>query len=137
MMNAEPKARWALRRLLQIGGGVSLLATLAIVMPRSWMAVTHRWLGLGEFPQGMILDYLTRSASALYAMFGGMLLILARDVVRYAGIIRYWGAAMMLFGVVLIGIDVAAGMPAFWTWMEGPWLIVFGGLILALQRVGN
>ena len=54
-----------------------LLAFFAIFLPVRWMAVTHEWLGLGEFPASPLVDYLTRSASLLYAWHGGLLLVLS------------------------------------------------------------
>ena len=38
------------RYLLGIG---SLFALVPVLMPWSWMAATHRWLGLGEMPTGL------------------------------------------------------------------------------------
>jgi len=40
------------RYLLGIG---SLFALVPVCMPWSWIAVTHRWLGLGEMPTGPIV----------------------------------------------------------------------------------
>jgi hypothetical protein len=119
--------------VLQITGAVSLLALVAVVMPRSWMAATHRWLGLGELPQGAVVDYLSRSTSALYAMFGGMLIVLASDVERHARVVRYWALALIPLGVVMLAVDMAAGMPPYWTAMEGPWMVVFGAILLVLS----
>jgi hypothetical protein len=31
--------------------------------PVSWMAATHRWLGLDEMSTGSVVDYLARSGS--------------------------------------------------------------------------
>ena len=53
-----------LRYFLGIPG---LFALVAVVMPLSWMAATHRWLGLGEMPTGPVVEYLARSVSAFYA----------------------------------------------------------------------
>ncbi len=128
-------AQRALKLVLRAIGAVSLLATLAVFMPRSWMAITHRWLGLGEFPRGAIVDYLARSLSALYAMTGGMLWIMGGDVRRYAGMIRYWGWGMIVFGVVLAGVDAAAGLPLYWTAGEGVSVVVFGGILLVLEKM--
>ena len=44
-----------------------LTALFAVFLPVRWMAETHEWLGLGEFPESPLVDYLTRSASLLYA----------------------------------------------------------------------
>ncbi len=80
-MNARERT---LVLLLYVSGGVMLLAVFAIFLPTEWMATTHRWLGLGEFPASPLVDYLTRSISALYAIYGGLLVLLARDVRRFA-----------------------------------------------------
>ena len=47
--------------LLRFGGVIALFAVVAVVMPTSWMAATHRWLGLGEMPTGPVVEYLARS----------------------------------------------------------------------------
>ena len=36
----------------------TLGGSLPVFMPVSWMAATHRWLGLGEMPTGPIVEYL-------------------------------------------------------------------------------
>jgi hypothetical protein len=60
------------RYLLVIG---SLFALVPVVMPWSWMAATHRWLGLGETPSGRMVEYLARSLSAFYALVGALCLV--------------------------------------------------------------
>ena len=40
----------------------------------------------------------------------------------------------MAFGAAMIGIDQGVGMPAFWTWGEGPLTIVLGAVTLAIAR---
>jgi hypothetical protein len=130
-MNARERA---LVVLLRVSGGVMLLALFAIVLPTEWMAATHRWLGLGEFPASPLVDYLTRSASALYAMYGGLLLVLARDVRRFASVIVYLAVTGLAFGVVMIGVDFAAGMPRYWSVGEGPLVLVLSAVILWLAR---
>src|SRR5260370_29533176 len=67
------------RYLLGIG---SLFALVPVVMPWSWMAATHRWLGLGEMPTGPIVEYLARSLSAFYALVGALCLVMASDLDR-------------------------------------------------------
>ncbi len=46
--------------LLRIVGVGSLFALVAVFMPSSWMAATHRWLGLGEMPTGPVVEYLAK-----------------------------------------------------------------------------
>jgi hypothetical protein len=130
-MNARERA---LVVLLRVSGGVMLLALFAIVLPTEWMAATHRWLGLGEFPASPLVDYLTRSASALYAIQGGLVLVLARDVRRFAPVIVYVAWAGVVFGVIMIGVDAAAGMPLYWKVGEGPLVLVLGLITLWLAR---
>ncbi|MCG6924148.1 MAG: hypothetical protein LJF30_02330 [Acidobacteria bacterium] len=130
-MNAKERA---LVVLLRVSGAVMLLALLAIVLPTDWMAATHRWLGLGEFPASPLVDYLTRSASALYAVYGGLLVLLARDVRRFAPVIVYLAVTGLVFGVVMIGVDVTAGMPRYWRLGEGPMVLVLSAVMLWLAR---
>src|SRR5215831_7751773 len=96
--------------LLRLVGGGSLFALVAVVMPSTWMAATHRWLGLGEMPTGPVVEYLARSLSAFYAVMGALCLVLATDLERYRPLVRFLGAAFALMRVVLLGVDVAAGM---------------------------
>jgi glucose-6-phosphate-specific signal transduction histidine kinase len=130
-MNARERT---LVLLLYVSGGVMLLAVFAIFLPTEWMAATHRWLGLGEFPASPLVDYLTRSASALYAIYGGLLVLLARDLRRFAPVIVYLAVTGLAFGVVMIGVDFAAGMPRYWSVGEGPLVLVLSSVILWLAR---
>lgn len=59
--------------LLRLAGGITTIAFLAMLLPADWMAATHRWLGLGEFPRTAVVDYLTRSVAALYGLVIGLL----------------------------------------------------------------
>jgi hypothetical protein len=120
--------------LLRIGGAVMLCAALAIVLPTRWMVQIHAWLGMGQLPSAGILEYLTRSASALYALHGGLLLVLAQDVRRYARVISFLGVANIALGGVLLAVDLYAGMPWYWTAGEGPCVAAIGILLLVLVR---
>jgi hypothetical protein len=124
----------ALILLLRGTGAVLLLAFFAIFLPTEWMAATHRWLGLGEFPASPLVDYLTRSASALYAMHGGLLVLASFDVRRFAPVIVYSAATGIAFGVAMIAIDLEAGMPLYWTVAEGPSIVLVGLATLWLAR---
>ena len=126
--------RWLLRLLLRFAGIVTVTAFGAIFLPVEWMAATHRWLGLGEFPRAPVVDYLARSIAGLYGFHGVLLLIVAGDPVRYRTIISYVAWLNMLFGLSLVAIDIHAGMPAWWTLGEGPPIIAFGVVIAFLNR---
>ena len=103
-------------------------------MPWSWMAATHRWLGLGELPSAPVVEYLARSISAFYAMFGALCLVVAADVERYRPVAWFLGAAQVAMGIAFVGIDLAAGMPSWWTAWEGPSEIGIGALFMFLAR---
>ena len=120
--------------LLRVAGGITATAFLAIFLPGDWMAATHRWLGLGEFPRVAVVDYLTRSIAAFYGFHGVLLLLVSRNPAQHRSIVRYLGLMNVLFGLLLIPIDVHAGMPAFWTLAEGPPVVAFGLLVLYLSR---
>ncbi|MEM7357251.1 MAG: hypothetical protein AAF657_40930 [Acidobacteriota bacterium] len=120
--------------LLRFAGGFMLLAFGAIFLPTDWMAASHQRLGLGEFPASTLVDYLTRSVSALYGIHGGLYLVIARDVRRYAGVLRYIAAMNIVFGILMVGIGMHAGLPWLWTLVEGPPVAVFGALQLFMLR---
>ncbi len=126
------------RRLLVIVlralGLLDLLALVAVAMPHAWMSAAHGWVGLGPLPQQPIIAYLTRSASALYALHGAMVLFVSFDVGRYLPLIRFLAIAALVHGAVMLGIDVAAGMPALWTLIEPPCFAASGAIVLLVMR---
>jgi hypothetical protein len=124
----------ALTLMLRAGGLLLCSAAFAVVMPREAMVATNAWLGLAPLPEVPLTFYLARSTSALYALHGAVLLLASRDPVHYRALIRLLGATTMVFGVVLFGIDWTAGLPAWWTWAEGPGVLAIGGVLLALER---
>ena len=130
MNNAER----GLAFLLRIVGAIDLCALGAVLMSDDAMAQVHIRLGLGELPDAPIVSYLTRSASALYALYGALFLLVAADVRRYAPLISLMAYAALILGAMLAGIDLAAGMPPYWTAIEGPSYLLIGLAMLALQR---
>ena len=124
----------ALIILLRVVGVLSCTAIFACVMPTTWIAATHRWLGLGDFPNAPIAQYLARSLSAFYAIFGGLAIVVSTDVQRYAPIIRFLAYVTLAFGVLITGIDLVVGMPTSWTLFEGPMTFILGVIILLLAR---
>ncbi len=123
----------ALTLLLRFSGAVLVLAFAATLLPGNWMAATHQWLGMGEFPRSPVVDYLARSVAALYGFHGVLILLVAGDPARYQRIIRYLGVMDIVFGLQMLAIDVHAGMPLIWTLVEGPSLVAMGAVVLLLQ----
>jgi len=123
--------------VLRLAGVMSGLAIVAVVMPRAWMAACHDWLGLGALPDGAIVEYLARSLSAFYAMFGGLCILVSFDIRRHAGVVTYLGVTHVAFAAVVLAVDLSAGLPWYWTAAEVPPAMLFGVAILALQAGGR
>jgi hypothetical protein len=112
--------------LLRLGAAITGSAFLAVFLPTEWMARIHEWLGLGDFPRVPIVDYLARSLAAFYGFHGVLLLIVSFDLDRYRAIIWFLAFMNVTFGLMLTGVDSHAGMPAYWTFSEGPPLVLIG-----------
>ena len=121
-----------LRILLRIIAVVEMTAIGAVVMPHEWMSVIHKALGMGDLPEMPIMGYLTRSLSAFYAMQGALLFYLTFDLRRSLHVVAFISKIGMVFGVAMMGIDFAVGMPWYWKWGEGPFIIVMFSVILWL-----
>ncbi len=122
----------ALVWLLRASAVLLLTALVPAVMPFGWMVATHRWLGLGELPQGPIIGYLTRSLSMLYAVHGVLVFYLSLDVQRFLPVIRCLAALNIAFGIGMIVLDCQVGLPLWWILAEGPFLIALGAVLLWL-----
>lgn len=109
--------------ILRLDGAVLALAVFAVFLPTEWMDHAHRRLGLGSLPRAPVVEYLTRSLSALYAGLAPVFFYIANDVRKYMDLVVLTALLRGLLGVFLIGIDLDAGMPWFWTLAEGPSII--------------
>lgn len=123
--------------LLRLSGSGLLLAFLAVLLPTDWMVETHARLGLGAFPRSPITDYLTRSIAALYGFHGLMVWIVSFDPVRYRAFVWFVALMNIAFGAMLLAIDLHAGMPAIWTALEGPAIMVMGAAIAVAAGSAN
>jgi len=85
-----------------------------------------------------VVEYLARTTSALYGFLGGLYLVLATDVRRYARVITYSAVATLLLSAVDTALSLRAGMPAWWMWSDVVACWLFGCGILILQgRTGS
>ena len=105
-----------------------------MLLPVAWMDSIHRSMGLGELPRAPVVDYLARSVAALYGFHGALLLLISTDPVKYRTIVWFVSILNIVFGMMLVVIDLHAGMPKSWTLFEGPPLVVFGIVIAWLNR---
>jgi hypothetical protein len=127
-------ARHFLSWLLYVVGGMMSVAFLAVVMPTSAMAAIADWLGVGPLPRSPLTEYLTRSLSAMYGVFGILHLYLARDVVRQLDLIVVIGWLTVVAGAIVTAVDFTAGMPPLWSWSEGPPTVLVGLAYIWLAR---
>ena len=116
--------------LLRFSGAIEILAFIAVIMPRSWMEISHLWLGLGVMPHGPVLMFLIRQASYTYGMHGISLWVLALDVRRFRPLIILNGVAYLLAAPIFIAIDHHSGMPLWWTVGDGVGCGVLGAALL-------
>jgi hypothetical protein len=133
---ATASSKWAevaLRFYLRWVGTVALLAVVAVVMPYAWMDAIHQALGMGKLPSEPVVGYLARSASAFYAMFGGLFWALSFRMHQKLEVLGFVGKAMLIFGVTLLVIDWQEGMPWFWIAIEGPMTVVLSVVLLVLR----
>lgn len=130
----EVKAPAVLAVVLRICGIFMVLAFLAVFLPYDWMNQINGWLGLGTLPDLPIVDYLTRSLSAFYGMYGVLIVYLSRDVRRYLGVIGLLAWLGMVFACLVFGIDLLGGMPRYWAWSEGPFVFLVSAWTLWLVR---
>jgi hypothetical protein len=120
--------------MLRAIGSMDLMAIIAVLAPRDWIAATHRWLGLGEFPHEPVAGYLARSTSIWFAIYGLLLWFVSFDIQKYSNLIRFLAWILVFHGFAIAGVDLAEGMPTWWIPTEGLFCSGMGCCLLWLQR---
>ena len=127
-----------LLRLLLIGFGICCsIAVVPFLMPTSWMAACHQWLGLGDFPEAPIVEYLARLTSGLCAFLGLLALVLATNVRHYAAVIRLLAVSLATLEIINLLYGFSSGLPAWWIWSDAIGAGVFAIAVLYLQQKIN
>ena len=132
-MNSRILTAWILR----LSGAVEIVAFIAVIMPRSWMEISHAWLGMGAISSGPVLMFMIRQASYTYGMHGVSLWVLASDVSRFRKLVILNGIAYLLAGPIFFWIDYTTGMPWYWTAIDSLGCLSFGAAILALNSIAR
>jgi hypothetical protein len=121
--------------LVRVNAGILLLAAPCALLPFAWMDNIHREIvGHGSLPDIPIAKYMARSLSLAYALHGTIVLRVTLNWARYRPMVPLLAWLHIGFGCAMLGIDWESGMPWWWTGCEGPFIIVFGLLILAVYR---
>lgn len=128
MTNRQQQLVWFLRIL----GALDMLAVGAVFLPYSGMNWMHQLIGLGDMPVDPLTGYLARSASMLYAFLGALVLYMSFDVERYRPVLTVLARIILVCGVLLFGVDLAERLPIWWVCLEGPSVLVLGGVLVWL-----
>ncbi len=123
-----------LRWLLRLTALALLAALVGVFLPRAWMVEAQTAMGMTTPDDGPVFDYLARSTSAFYVLVGGLLWLIAGDLIRYRPVIAYLAVVAVCFGIGVTLVDLYVGMPWYWTWSEGPGTVALGLVVLALLR---
>jgi len=132
-MQTSATERW-LKWFLRIMGTSALTALVFVAAPYSWMDAIHQWLGLGKMPSEPVVGYLARSTSAFYALQGGLAWVVSFDLRRHRPVLVYLGAATVVFGLALLVVGWAVGLPRWWWLWEGPGDALLGLFIFVCAR---
>lgn len=128
--SAETGLKW----LLLVLGGMAATAVVPMVMPFAWMQRANDALGLEPLVDTPLAQYLTRSLSAVYSLLGVLTIYVGCNVRRYGRLIEVMGWLTAALGIALTGIDFAVGMPASWSWGEGPPTVLCAWAMIWLAR---
>jgi hypothetical protein len=120
--------------LLRLCAAGLLLALVAVFLPFRWMARINDWIGLDPLVDTPLMNYLTRSLSALYAFVGLLTWTLSTDIRRYRPLIVCLGVSYLVSGAALLILDFTVGMPLAWAVLEGPVVMGTGALQLWLVK---
>jgi hypothetical protein len=120
--------------LMRLNAAILLLAAIPMLFPTRWMMAMHESMGLGEFPDNRLTEYLTRSAAACYTMHGAVVWLIAQDVQRYRPLIPGLYIIHLLFAFTILVIDLYAGMPTWWLISEVGTISTVAIVMLFVQR---
>lgn len=123
-----------LKWLLVFGGSILLLAIFAVFLPVGWMSIGHEWIGLGDFPDRPITAYLARSTSLLYAVHGSLMVYTGMTLRWHWRFVAIFGWLHIVIGLVMLGTDLVAPMPWYWTLVEGGPVALLGVAFLWLNK---
>jgi hypothetical protein len=124
--------------LLRINAGVLLLAAPCALLPFAWMDALHRdALGLGPLQDIPITKYMARSLSLVYAMHGAVVLFVTLNWEKLRFTVPYLAALHIVQGCSIFAIGLDAGLPWWWVAVEGPSVVAFAVVVLAVYRRAN
>ena len=125
----EVVAAW----LLRFDAMAHVLAGVVVFLPRESIQSLHAYLvGSELLPDIPILWYFARGLPAYYALHGAVVLFMSFDLKRYLDLIRFSMRAFAGYGLLMLVVDLQAGMPKAWTIAEPVFALVFSATVLWL-----
>jgi hypothetical protein len=121
--------------ILRLSGLMLITAFIAVFLPYENMASIHSQMGLGKLPPLPILDYLARSVSMFYSIHGVIVLYISFNLMRYLPFLKLLCYLGFIFGIALFIIDIKAQMPANWSLVEGPFIVLLNMVIYVLIKM--
>ncbi len=121
-----------LQLFLRLTAIVCGLALVAVFMPRHWIDLIDRFIGLSPFPYAPIATYLARCLSAFYALYGGLMWLCSTDIPRYRTLILATALVQLVAAPLLLALDLSLSLPLSWTLSEAPTVLLSGLIQLLL-----
>ncbi|MFP4107372.1 MAG: hypothetical protein ACLFVU_14990 [Phycisphaerae bacterium] len=119
---------------LKLGGVMMMFALVGVFMPRSLMEQGHRMIGMGEFPESPIMEYLARATSAFYTFFGVILWICSTDVRRYKTITDASAVFLIALSAVVLVYGFLIDLPMLYFGADVVTAVGLGAILLFLNR---
>jgi hypothetical protein len=134
--NTRGRLHWIwLKRFMFFVAIVQGCAVFAMIMPRSWMDSISEILRVDPLGASPLAGYLARLASALYALHGSTLAIIAWYLPQSLFMVKPIGVATIAFGLAMYWIDLAEGMPVYWSIVEGTALVLGGASFVVMASM--
>lgn len=120
-----------LRLCLVILGLLCLLSVLGVFLPLDTLDSLAKRFGAGDYlRQAPPFVYCVRIMSATFTAIGVYLLLLARDPLRYGGMVPMTGVAAIWIGGCCLAFGILSGLGVLWFLPDAASSVVFGVLIL-------
>jgi hypothetical protein len=96
-----------------------------VVGPTEWLHAGHRLMGLGDFPDNPLMQYLARSVSALYTALGALYMFLSCDLRRYFPVLQFNVLLKLSFTVTIVSLELWIPMSRIWIIADATGLVMW------------
>jgi hypothetical protein len=110
---------------------VLILSGGSFFLPKTWLESVVVEQGLGQIPQAVLTHYVLLIAGYLLLALGGLLWVVAKDVVRYRRFVIATIAIFLVGAPAFYLINALAGMPTWCGITDFVLCFILGGVLLA------